>query len=1164
MKTARKKILSLALAVLLVLTGIGPMSVQAATVEGDGYSFDTETGALTVSTNAGTTAWRNDSNIGASEEERLLKIKSVVLEEGITKLGVFPERPFENCVNLKSVDFPSSLLSISNMAFESCDSLKNVDLSNCTNLTTIGYEAFGYCDQLESVSFPASLQSITDSAFIRCNALTTLRFFGATPPTVAINVFDDSVDSNGKLYYPAEGVVGGTKYNAAYFGSLFDTWTFTAFDADAATGLTAITPASGYGGEITNDSLTCTVTPTETGYVIDEVLIDGVAQTVTNRTEFTYTFADDGKSHSIFATFAYTVNFNSPANGSLTVASAGNLTSGTIVRGGQALVITAEPESGYVLQSLTVNGTNVTSSYSGGYTYTVGTLDTTRTRMVGSNKVANQGADIVAVFALSGGGTGTAPTITPMTLPGGTVDTAYSATLTATGDTPITWSVVSGALPDGLNLSSDGKLSGTPTADGTFTFTVTATNNAGSALMPFSIAISAAAATVDSVTVSPSEIEVEKGTTQQFGATVTGTNNPANTVTWSLHGYSGSSTINSSGLLTVDAGETESELTVRATSTVDDSKYGEATVTITDSAPAPVYSISLGISGTHSFPAATESYGAQAPLSVTVTNTGNQATGELSVELSGTDEGSFAVAPETISSIATASDATFTVTPETGISAGTHTATVTVSGDNGISETFEVSFTVNPAAPSGTAPTITTTTLPGGTVGTAYSQTLTATGDAPISWSIDSGDLPDGLDISGNIISGTPTADGTFTFTVKAENDEGDDTKQLSITIAPATAPEDVNLDPYIFRCAERCVLQKIRYYHNHPQSFLSERPETENRQSPLIPGWRQGGLYLRKCFSYPNTGGETCRFPCSLLFRLSCCLIGPDFFCNLLDERQLAPLVLIGDKIAFLGGSKAALRAERQLLERHIPGSLADTRDNVFLLFQPGILGGYQTQNDLLLADVAQRLETACTVAVVLEEEAVHVEGIKLLAMDWYFGERDIISKKPINSPDDMKGLKIRVPSNTMWTATMEALGAAPTTIQWSEVYSALDQGVVDAAEAPLATIYSSKLQEAAKYISTTGHFTGIIGLQMSQKVWDSMTEEQQTALTECIEEEGKIYSENVLGSEQEYREKLEAEGVTFIDVDRAPFQELCQSVYTKFPEWSDGLLETVQAAMQ
>lgn len=69
-----------------------------------------------------------------------------------------------------------------------------------------------------------------------------------------------------------------------------------------------------------------------------------------------------------------------------------------------------------------------------------------------------------------------------------------------------------------------------------------------------------------------------------------------------------------------------------------------------------------------------------------------------------------------------------------------------------------------------------------------------------------------------------------------------------------AMAPEDVNLDPYILRRAERCVLHKICCYQNHPLVFPIEQTEIENRQSPLIPGRHQGGFYLRKCFSYPNT----------------------------------------------------------------------------------------------------------------------------------------------------------------------------------------------------------------------------------------------------------------------------------------------------------------------
>jgi hypothetical protein len=102
----------------------------------------------------------------------------------------------------------------------------------------------------------------------------------------------------------------------------------------------------------------------------------------------------------------------------------------------------------------------------------------------------------------------------------------------------------------------------------------------------------------------------------------------------------------------------------------------------------------------------------------------------------------------------------------------------------------------------GTAPKITTAaTLPGGTQGTAYNQTLTATGTAPITWSLDSGDLPTGLTLAPTgTIAGTPTAANTFTFTVKATNTAGSVTKRLSITIAPSvgggTAPTITTVSP--------------------------------------------------------------------------------------------------------------------------------------------------------------------------------------------------------------------------------------------------------------------------------------------------------------------------------------------------------------------------------
>lgn len=91
--------------------------------------------------------------------------------------------------------------------------------------------------------------------------------------------------------------------------------------------------------------------------------------------------------------------------------------------------------------------------------------------------------------------------------------------------------------------------------------------------------------------------------------------------------------------------------------------------------------------------------------------------------------------------------------------------------------------------PLGTAPDITTTALPGGSVGKPYSQTLAAAGDTPITWAVDSGSLPNGLKLSGSMISGTPAAAGTFNFTVKATNATGNDTQALSIVIN-AAAPD--------------------------------------------------------------------------------------------------------------------------------------------------------------------------------------------------------------------------------------------------------------------------------------------------------------------------------------------------------------------------------------
>ena len=176
--------------------------------------------------------------------------------------------------------------------------------------------------------------------------------------------------------------------------------------------------------------------------------------------------------------------------------------------------------------------------------------------------------------------------------------------------------------------------------------------------------------------------------------------------------------------------------------------------------------------------------------------------------------------------------------------------------------------------------------------------------------------------------------------------------------------------------------------------------------------------------------------------------------------------------------------------------------------------------------------------------------KGMKVLCMDWYFGRRHVISGKTIREPADLDGMKIRVPPNKVWIDTIKAMHGSPTVLQWAEVYSALSQGVVDGAEAPLSTFYGSKLFEVRKNIGETGHFTALIGLVMSQKIWDSMSKEHQDMLAAAVDKWGLECSMLTADREEEWKKKLQDEGVVFNPVDNKAFAEACKVVYDN-PDW-------------
>jgi TRAP-type transport system periplasmic protein len=174
--------------------------------------------------------------------------------------------------------------------------------------------------------------------------------------------------------------------------------------------------------------------------------------------------------------------------------------------------------------------------------------------------------------------------------------------------------------------------------------------------------------------------------------------------------------------------------------------------------------------------------------------------------------------------------------------------------------------------------------------------------------------------------------------------------------------------------------------------------------------------------------------------------------------------------------------------------------------------------------------------------------KGIKGLAF-WENGFRQITNNvRPIEKPEDLKGIKIRTMENKVHLASFRAFGASPTPMAWSEVYTALQQKTIDGQENPIAIIYHQKIAEVQKYLALTGHFYSPTPLLMSYKVFRNLSKETQklmfyTAL-ECA-----TYERNLLrDSEEKQIAELKAKGMQVTLPDKKPFQDAAASVYKEF----------------
>ena len=180
---------------------------------------------------------------------------------------------------------------------------------------------------------------------------------------------------------------------------------------------------------------------------------------------------------------------------------------------------------------------------------------------------------------------------------------------------------------------------------------------------------------------------------------------------------------------------------------------------------------------------------------------------------------------------------------------------------------------------------------------------------------------------------------------------------------------------------------------------------------------------------------------------------------------------------------------------------------------------------------------------------------GYRILAV-WENGFRQITNNAhPIKGPDDLKGIKLRVPKGKWRVKMFQAYGASPSAMGLSEVFVALQTGVMDGEENPLTQIYTSKFQEVQKFLSMTDHVYTPAYLVTSPRKWESLPADVRAGLEEAARETQAFVYQNGARLDEDLLAKLKAAGMKVNDADKKAFQAASKSVYEEFSkEVPDG----------
>lgn len=268
-----------------------------------------------------------------------------------------------------------------------------------------------------------------------------------------------------------------------------------------------------------------------------------------------------------------------------------------------------------------------------------------------------------------------------------------------------------------------------------------------------------------------------------------------------------------------------------------------------------------------------------------------------------------------------------------------------------------------------------------------------------------------------------------------------------------------------------------------------------------------------------------------------------------------------LGDKARVVVFGSSQLGGDKELLQKLKLGTVDFALPSTVMSSENDLFGVFEMPYLVKDREHMKRIEKAIFWPKLAP--AAEAKGLKLLAV-WENGYRHITNnKRPINKPEDLQGIKLRVPEGKWRVRMFQAYGANPSPMKLSEVFVALQTGVMDGQENPFTQIHSSKFQEVQKYLSLSGHVYTPAYVATGKKRWESLPADVRKILEDTAKETQAFVYESAAKFDNELLDKMKAAGMQVNDVDKAAFVKASKVVYDEYGKEVKGAKELIDRSL-